>query len=125
MIADLAGKAAAPRAVAGTDVIPWRPASGVYLVIERGHAPADELVELPGVAGVWTYHGTPSPDPWENDATGLQVTYCYLDDDPVAAAGPLGGALQERWGSGATEALLAAPFHTIVPFDWARFLPGG
>ena len=21
--------------------------------------------------------------------------------------------------------VLAAPFHTLVPFDWARFLPGG
>ena len=125
MVADLAGKAAAPRAVAGADVIPWRPARGVYLTIERGHAPVDDLIELPGVAGVWTYHGAPSPEPWENDATGLQVTYCYLDDDPVAAAPRLGDAMRARWAGGYTEGLLAAPFHTLVPFDWARFLPGG
>ena len=103
MVADLADKTAAPRAVAGADVIPWRPARGVYLMIERGHAPADHLIELPGVAGVWTYHGAKSPAPWENDATGGQITYCYLDDDPVAAAGP----------------------HTLLPFDWDRHVPGG
>jgi len=125
MVADLAAKVAAPRAVAGADVIPWRPARGVYLAIERGHAPVDHLIELPGVAGVWTYHGARSPEPWQNDTTGLQVTYCYLDDDPVAAAGPLGAAMRERWASGPTEGLLAAPFHTLVPFDWARHLPGG
>ena len=39
-------------AVAGADVIPWRPATGVYLLIEDGHSPADALVEVPGVAGV-------------------------------------------------------------------------
>ena len=125
MVADLAGKAAAPRAVAGADVIPWRPARGVYLTIERGHAPVDNLIELPGVAGVWTYRSARSPAPWDNDATGLQITYCYLDDDPVAAAPRLGDAMRARWASGSTAGVLAAPFHTLVPFDWARFLPGG
>ena len=38
MTADVAGKAASPRAVAGADVIPWRPARGVYLIIESGQA---------------------------------------------------------------------------------------
>lgn len=125
LVADLVGKAAAPRAVAGADVIPWRPALGVYLVVERGHAPADHLIEIPGVAGVWTYQGAPAPAPWERDASDLQVIYCYLDDDPVGAAGPLGGAMRARWGSGAVEGLLAAPFHTLVPFDWSRHLPTG
>ena len=38
MTADMAGRLAAPRAVAGADVIPWRPAQGVYLIIETGEA---------------------------------------------------------------------------------------
>ena len=33
---DCAGMIAAPRAVAGADVIPWRPALGVYVLIEQG-----------------------------------------------------------------------------------------
>ena len=125
LVADLVGKLAAPRAVAGADVIPWRPARGVYLVIERGHAPADDLIDLPGVAGVWSYHGARAPEPWDNDARGLQVTYCYLDDDPVVVAGPLGNAMGARWASGAADGLLAAPFHTLVPFEWSRHLPSG
>jgi len=97
----------------------------VYLVIERGHAPADDLIDLPGVAGVWSYHGAHAPEPWDNDARGLQVTYCYLDDDPVVVAGPLGNAMRARWASGAADGLLAAPFHTLVPFEWSRHLPSG
>jgi len=123
MVADLAGTVAAPRAVAGADVIPWRPARGVYLIIERGHAPADALVGVPGVAGAWSYHGALAPEPYRTDARGMQVTYLYLDDDPVATAGRISEALRPRWTSGDVEGLLAAPFHTIVPFDWTRHLP--
>jgi hypothetical protein len=108
---ELAGTAAAPRALVGADVIPWRPARGVYLMIERGTAPAANLVEVPGVAGVW----------WFIDDRGMQITYCYLDDDPVESAGRLRGPVEARW-TGSTP-LLAAPFHTLVPYDWGRFLP--
>ena len=125
MTADLAGKAAATHAVAGADVIPWRPALGVYLVIEDGQAPADDLVEIPGVAGVWWYHGALAPQPYGTDARGRQMTYCYLDGDPVAAAERLGDAMQRRWASGEVTGLLAAPFYTVVPFEWTRHLPSG
>ena len=43
MTADRVGAIANPAAVAGADVIPWRPSLGVYLIIERGEAPVDEL----------------------------------------------------------------------------------
>lgn len=123
MTADLAGKAAAPHAVAGADVIPWRPATGVYLLIEAGQEPADPLVDVPGVAGAWWYHGALAPAPFSTDARGVQVTYCYLDDDPVATAERLGALVRQRWDSGDVRGLLAAPFHLIVPFDWSRHLP--
>jgi hypothetical protein len=113
-----AGKIAAPRAVAGEDVIPWRPANGVWLMFERGEMSPASLVDLPGVAGVWWYKGS-------GDSAGLQVTYCYLDADPVACAPRLGEAMRERWASGPVEGLLAAPFYTVVPFEWDRHLPGG
>jgi hypothetical protein len=109
---ELAGTAAAPRVGVGVDVIPWRPARGVYLMVERGAAPAADLTDVPGVAGVWWYTG--------ND--GTQITYCYLDDDPVETAGRLRGPAEKRWTGGVTP-LLAAPFHTVVPHDWGRFLP--
>lgn len=123
MTAGLAGRVAAEHAVAGADVVPWRPALGVYLIIERGHAPAEFLADVPGVAGVWWYHGAQAPQPFGSDARGLQVTYCYLDADPIAAAAALGEALRPRWASGDIQPLLAAPFLAIVPFDWTRHLP--
>ncbi|MBU6266591.1 MAG: hypothetical protein KGN34_03560 [Sphingomonadales bacterium] len=123
LTARLASKVAAPRAVAGADVIPWRPALGVYLLIEQGHLPADDLVSAPGVAGVWTYHGEKAPEPYPGDATGQQITCCFLDADPVASAAELGLRARARWATGQVSGLLAAPFHTIVPFDWTRHLP--
>lgn len=124
LTADLAGKVASPRAVAGADVIPWRPALGVYLIIESGQAPADDLAEVPGVAGVWWYHGNLAPSPYRSDTRGMQMTYCYLDGDPVEVAGRLNGLVRERWAIGGARGLLAAPFHCLVPFEWDRYLPG-
>jgi hypothetical protein len=114
--AETAGKIAAPRAVAGADVIPDRPALGVWLMIERGHASPAALVDLPGIAGVWWYHGL-------DEHAGLQITYCYLDVDPVDCATLLADAMKQRWASGEVQGLLAAPFHTVVPYEWGRHLP--
>ena len=57
------------------------------------------------------------------DNAGLQFTYCFLDDDPVETAARLHPALDARWAGGAVEPLLAAPFHTLVPHEWERYLP--
>jgi hypothetical protein len=123
MTADLAGKAAAPRAVAGADVMPWRPAIGVYLIVEEGHASPETLIDAPGVAGVWWWNGAQAPQPYGGDARGRQITYCYLDADPVETAARLGDWMQRRWASGEVQGLLAAPFFSIAPFDWARHVP--
>jgi len=124
MTADLAGKIAAPHAVAGADVIPWRPARGLYLIIEEGQVSPAPLVAVPGVAGIWWYHGGRTPEPLAHDATGLQITYCYLDGDPIAVAAAMQEALTPRWQTGAARGLLAAPFHSVVPFAWDAHLPG-
>ena len=116
---DVAGKVAAPRAVAGADVIPWRPAVGVYLIVEEGRAPAGDLVNIPGVAGVWWYDGTAS----SSDSRGRQFTYCYVDGDLLETSRHLSEAMRQRWASGAVKGLLAAPFFSIVPFEWNRYLP--
>ncbi len=110
---ELAGAAAAPRVLAGADVIAWRPARGVYLLVEEGRAPAAELVDVPGVAGAW----------WSVDGDGRQVTHCYLDGDPVETAAALRPLVEKRWTEGGVVPLLAAPFHTVVPYDWGRYLP--
>jgi hypothetical protein len=123
LTASLAGKAAAPRAVVGADVLPWRPALGVYLIIEEGLVSPEALIETPGVAGTWWFRGDLAPAPYD-DARGRQITYCYLDDDPVQTAERLKEPLRRRWASGEAKGLLAAPFYPIEPFHWDRHLPG-
>ena len=126
MTADLAGKVAAPAAVAGADVIPWRPALGVYLLIEQGQAPGDALADVPGVAGVWWYHGNLAPAPYATDARGMQITYCYLDDDPVATAERLGRRGATAMGIRRCRRALGGPFpharsvRLDPPSSWRR-----
>lgn len=119
----LAGKIATPRAIAGADVIPWRAASGVYLLVEQGTASPASLVDVPGVAGIWWHQGGAAPVPGFRDNTGTQITYCFVDGDLVATAERLRAPLKQRWAAGEIVPLLAAPFFTLVPFDWNRYLP--
>ena len=120
---DVAGRVAAPRALAGADVIPWRPARGVYLVIEQGTCSPAALAEVPGVAGIWWHHASTVPSVTSMDNQGMQMTYCYLDDDPVDVAVRLREPLDARWKEIDVKPLLAAPFYTPVPFEWGRYLP--
>ena len=84
-----------------------------------------DLIGVPGVGGVWWAHGIPKGQPYSNgaDNTGLQIAYCYLDGDPVEAAVRLRPLLEKRWADGAVAPLLAAPFHTIEPYEWDRYVP--
>jgi hypothetical protein len=120
---NLAGKVAARRAIAGADVIPWRPARGVYLIVEQGAQSPVALADVAGVAGIWWHEGGTPPAPRFPDTSGMQVTYCFLDDDPIETAMRLRGPLKQRWASGGVVPLLAAPFQTLVPFEWDRYLP--
>ena len=119
----LAGKVAARRAIVGADVIPWRPARGVYLIVEEGTQSPASLVDVEGVAGIWWHQGGPPPMPEFPDNSGIQVTYCFTDGDPVETAERLRVPLQRRWVGGEAVPLLAAPFYTLVPFEWDRYLP--
>lgn len=115
---EFAGKVAAPRVGAGADVLPWRPARGAYLLLEGAAPSPAPLADVPGVAGVWWYRARP------DDGAPTQLSYCYLDDDPVATADRLRDVLDRRWSDGQGEPRLAAPFHTVVPYEWDRHLPG-
>jgi hypothetical protein len=119
----LAGKVAARRAITGADVIPWRPALGVYLLLEQGSASPAPLVEGAGVTGIWWHRGEDPPAPGFSDASGMQLSYCFLDQDPVESAKRLRLNLEQRWKTERVVPLLAAPFWTLVPFKWARYLP--
>jgi hypothetical protein len=112
----VAGKVAAPRVVVGADVVPWRPAVGAYLLLEHGTAASGRLCEAEGVAGVW----------WATRVDGdvvTQLTYCFLDDDPAVVAERLEPLLADRWHAGEVRPLLAAPFFSVVPHAWDRYVP--
>jgi hypothetical protein len=119
----VAGMAASPQAIAGADVMPWRPALGVYLIAEEGRASPEALVQIDGVAGVWWHQGGEPPLRGFADNTGLQLTYCFLDADPLQVAPQLREALQERWKMQGVKPLLAAPFRIPIAFEWGRYLP--
>ena len=121
---ELVERRAAPRVLIRDAVLPWRPARGAYLVIERGEGPAElaTLCDVPGVAGAWRYQGGEFHRRLA-DTSDLTLTVCYLDEDVVATAIRVGGVLAESWRSGSLVPLLAAPFETVAPWTWDRALP--
>lgn len=123
----LEGKAAAPRIKVGADILAWWPFTGVYLLVEEGQGARQKLLDVPGVAGMWwgdTLPLDPSTDTADSrpmsTAQGVRITYCFLDDDPVATAPRIAEALHAPGGN---VPLLAAPFYPVVGPDYARHLP--
>ena len=64
---EVRSKASAPHVKVGADVLPWWPVQGVFLLVEKGTAPATGLLDVDGVAGFWSasaatsHQGNPSP----------------------------------------------------------------
>jgi hypothetical protein len=120
----LEGLVASPRIKVGGDVLPWWPMRGVYLLVEQGAPTPASLTEVPGVGGAWWASGVRvDPHLTSTDSTGLQITYLYLDEDPAETGIQLRAHLDKRWSASGITPLLAAPFHTISNYDWARYIP--
>lgn len=126
----LDGIAAAPRIKVGADVLPWWPATGVYLLVEHGEDgedsehPTTDLVDVPGVGGVWRGGALPMDPPYTTtDNTGLSISYLFLDEDPAEVGERLRPVLKQRWEASRVQPLLAAPFHTLTNYDWGRHTP--
>ncbi len=117
------GIAAAPRVKVGADVLPWWPAAGVYLLIERGPVSPAPLLDVDGVAGAWWAGAADVRERYSDAVAGDQLTYLFLDDDPVAVATRLRPELEARWADTGAAGLLAAPFYVAVADDLARHLP--
>ncbi|MGX9792734.1 hypothetical protein [Mycobacterium sp. MMS18-G62] len=116
-------KATAPRVKIGADVLPWWPVRGVYLLLEQGGSTAAQLTDVDGVAGVWSAASQSVDARLASAPAGQTISYCFLDDDPVAAAGRLRPVLEKRWSNNGIEPLFAAPFHVVVPYEWDRYVP--
>lgn len=122
------GRAAAPAAKVGADVLPWWPALGVYLLIERlagtGAEGAAPLLDVEGVAGAW-WGATAAdvPERYSIAQPGDQLTYLFLADDPVAVAERLRPVLEQRWADSGTHGVFAAPFFVAHADELSRHLP--
>ncbi|MBV5244925.1 MULTISPECIES: hypothetical protein [Mycolicibacterium] len=114
-------KSASPRIKVGADVLPWWPVLGVVLLLERETHRNDDLLEVDGVAGVWTTSTSVTHGAFADTPQGQHLTYCFLDDDPVVTARRMDAVLRDRWTDG--EPLLAAPFYPVTPHQWDRRVP--
>jgi hypothetical protein len=129
----LEGFASGPGTVS-PEVVPMRPNRGAYLIVERPADPqhndhvalhwtreqVQSVLEVPGVAGFWlfaagTYYRHPR---W--DVGRLRVAIAYLDEEPAKVGERLRPVVQRRLSAGPVEPLLAAPFETVVPWQWER-----
>jgi hypothetical protein len=119
----LEGMAAAPRVKVGSDVLPWSPLAGGYLLVERGAVAAPDLVDTAGVAGAWWGVTIPVEPVYASAEPGLQITLCFLDDDPVETAERLRPVLDKRWSGTDVVPLLAAPFYTVTGDNLGLHLP--
>lgn len=116
---DVLEKASTPQVKVGADVLPWWPVRGAFLLVERESAPPDELLEVDGVVGVWAATALDVGPELASAEPGQRLTYCFLDDDPVATARRLHPVLARR----DTGLLFAAPFHPVVPHQWDLHVP--
>jgi len=116
-------RVATPRIKVGADVLPWWPVRGAYLLLERGAAPTRHLLDVEGVAGIWTATSMAVGARLASAAAGQTLSYLFVDEDPVRTAERLRPLLADRWSQGVAEPLLAAPFHAVVPHEWDRYVP--
>ena len=78
---------------------------------------------MDGIGGIWSVASQDVDERLASAQSGQLLTYCFLDDDPVAVAERLRPVLTARWSKGDVEPLLAAPFHPVVPYQWDRYVP--
>jgi hypothetical protein len=114
-------RGADPDAKVGADVLPWWPAKGIYLLVETGGEPPNGLVDISGVAGQW--YASAAPSDFSSAEARQQITYLFLDGDPVETGERLRPVLKQRWDTTAVRPMLAAPFFIPVPYEWTRYLP--
>jgi len=114
----LSGTALSPDVVLSPSVLPWRPATGVFVLAEPTSDDPnalDGLVEVEGVVGGWGFepvgedlrHSSWLVQPW-------RFTVLWLDGDPAEVAGRLAPAVPES-------AVFAAPYRTVSLGDWGGF----
>jgi hypothetical protein len=122
----LAQAATSPHLPISPGVIPWRPARGVFVLVEHDlddqEPPAlDPLVGVEGVAGGWTFvPGDPLTRSWWV-MWPYRISVLWLDGDPLETTARLEPALRARWRDEGATPVLAGPLRTITPGEWTWF----
>ncbi|KKW66432.1 hypothetical protein AAV95_01250 [Mycolicibacterium elephantis] len=116
-------KVAVPRVKVGADVLPWWPTRGVYVLLETDAPAPTQLLDIDGVAGIWSAKSHSVHANLASAPAGQTISYFFLDENPARVAERLRPALASRWRDGKVEPLLAAPFYPVVPYEWDRYLP--
>ena len=80
-------------------------------------------MEVDGVAGAWSALSLRVDAGLASAPEDQTITYCFLDDDPIATAQRLRSVLKARWAESDIEPLFAAPFFAVVPYEWDRYVP--
>jgi hypothetical protein len=131
---------AAPRALVSSEVVPFRPNRGIYLLVEEpvegtGQDVRDAylqrqhveilpgLVSVPGVAGAWAFATTPAirRPPFTEGA--YRMTLCYLDDEPAVVGERLAEHVEGAWAGAPARVVLAAPYESMMSWEWDRSGP--
>jgi hypothetical protein len=122
---------AAARVLISAPAVPYRPARGVYVVVETGApgdhddaAHTDALLAVDGVAGVWTFAAAPTVEPYSWSARDTRIAVCWLDGDPLTVAraiDPIDAERERRAAEAGVTTLYAGPFETITPWQWGWF----
>jgi hypothetical protein len=115
---------AAPRVLVSPEAVPYRPDRGVYVVVADGDEPglgAAGAVEVPGVAGCWTFRSRDDfASRWNTGHRTISV--CWLDGEPRAVAPALDAlVVGPGAGTGTDRVVFAGPFETVVPWQWDWF----
>lgn len=101
----LAGAAAAASAGVSPRAVPFRPATGVHVLVDQPGGPVPpELTGIEGVAGSWTFA-----------SDDHRVTVSWLDDEPAAAAPRLAALVDGHPASH------AGVYEAIRPGHWDWF----
>jgi hypothetical protein len=151
-----------PRVRVSADALPFRPNRGVHVTVSRLTDPHSastgqlfawydqvwipDLLQRPGVAGVWTFSSDsttldpswrPVPGSTTFNASGsdqgsIRILLVYLDEDPVELCPQLTdraetAAARDRPGNAADleATLFAAPLRVINPWEWDWFSEPG
>ena len=81
---------AVPRMVVAPAAVPFRPGTGLHVrvlpaALDLEAACPAALLQVPGVAGVWSFSGVPpaAPGPFGGALAGRRVVCAWLDGDPA------------------------------------------